>query len=186
MFFACGDSSETSESLTVAVESQDRIVSEDGELELTAGTIAIRSISLIGTERDVFLLGPIVLDLALPDQQAPIDAPVPTGEFTGLRIELAPPAEGGQMLDVQLQTLMGAESVRAVSELTMTGETFFPEGARILAEGDEVELLVTLTGMFFYLSPLTSAVDGVFHAGENERGSLSMDLIGMFDLHVLP
>ena len=40
--------------------------------------------------------------------------------------------------------------------------------------------------MFFYLAPVTGAVDGLYEAGENERNSLTMDLIGMFDLRVLP
>ena len=43
-----------------------------------------------------------------------------------------------------------------------------------------------LRGMFFYLAPLTDAVDGVYDAGEDDRDFLTMDLIGMFDLRVLP
>ena len=186
MLFACGDSSETSESLAVSIESQDRIVSENGELELTAGTISIRSVSLVGNDGAVLLLGPTVIDLAMPEQQVPIEAPVPTGEFTGLRIELAPPAEGAETLDVDLRTLASAESVRATSKLTFMGDTFFPEGSRMIAQGAELELHLRLTGMFFYLSPLTGAVDGLYEAGENERNFLTMDLIGMFDLRVLP
>ena len=186
MLFACADSSETSESLAVTVESQDRIVSENGELELTAGTLSIRSVSLVDSEGAVLLLGPTVIDLAMEEQQVPIEAPVPMGEFTGLRIELAPPAEDADTLHVQLRTLVGAESVRATSKLSFMGDTFFPEGPRTIAESAELELHLRLTGMFFYLAPVTGAVDGLYEAGENERNSLTMDLIGMFDLRVLP
>ncbi|MGD8317865.1 MAG: hypothetical protein PVH21_08500 [Myxococcales bacterium] len=186
MLLSCGDSAETPESLAIAVKSQDRIVSEDGELQLTAGTISLRSISLVTVDGPVLVLGPNVLDLSMPQQQISIDAPVPTGEFSGLRIELGPPAEGGKMLDVELRSLGGTESIRATSQLTMTGETLFPEGPRTITDGARVALQVNLTGMFFYLSPISDAVDGIYEAGENQRDFLTMDLVGMFDLRVLP
>jgi hypothetical protein len=40
--------------------------------------------------------------------------------------------------------------------------------------------------MFFYMSPITDAVDGLYVVGENGRDFLTMDLINMFDLSVLP
>jgi hypothetical protein len=90
------------------------------------------------------------------------------------------------MLDVELRSLGGTESIRATSQLTMTGETLFPEGPRTITDGARVALQVSLTGMFFYLSPISDAVDGIYEAGENQRDFLTMDLVGMFDLRVLP
>lgn len=186
MVLSCGNSSETSESLAVVVQSRDRIVSEDGEMELTAGTISIRSISLLSADGAVLLLRPSVLDLSTPNQQLPVELPLPTGEFTGLRVELGPSAGGDPMLDVELRALMGGDSIRATSQLTVSGDTFFPEGPRTLTEETKAQLQVTLTGMFFYLSPISNAVNGVYEAGENHRNFLTMDLVGMFDLRVLP
>ena len=184
---ACsGDSASQSELTAISVESRDRIVSENGELELIDGTLAVRSISLVGADGNVPLFGPTVIDLAATEQQAPFIGPVPAGDYTGLAIELAPPDGGTQMLDVELQTLTGAEQVRAVSPLTLSGTTQFPQGARTIQEAAELELHVNLTGMFFYLSPVSDAVDGRYEAGEDQRGFLTMNLVGMFDLHVSP
>ena len=68
----------------------------------------------------------------------------------------------------------------------MNGNSDFPEGARTVTEDSEVELHLLLRGMFFYLAPISDAVDGHYEAGENHRDFLTMDLIGMFDLRVLP
>lgn len=184
---ACGgDPASQSELTAISVESRDRIVSENGELELIDGTLAVRSISLVGADGNVPLFGPTVIDLAASEQRAPFIGPVPAGDYAGLAIELAPPDGGTQMLDIELQTLIGAEQVRAVSPLTLSGTTQFPEGARTIPEGAELELHVNLTGMFFYLYPVSDAVDGRYEAGEDQRGFLTMNLVGMFDLHVFP
>ncbi|MFZ1865521.1 MAG: hypothetical protein WAU39_14965 [Polyangiales bacterium] len=66
------------------------------------------------------------------------------------------------------------------------GDTFFPEGPRTIAESAELELNLRLTGMFFDLAPVTGAGDGLYQAGGNERNFLIMNLIGTFDLRVLP
>ena len=126
------------------------------------------------------------MDLSLDDQEVRLLSSVPPGSYTGLRIELAPATEGAEMLDVRVQSAMGQESVRAISKLTMSGTNDFPEGPRTIGETSEVELHLSLRGMFFYLAPLADAVDGVYEAGENDRDFLTMDLIGMFDLRVLP
>jgi hypothetical protein len=68
----------------------------------------------------------------------------------------------------------------------MSGNNDFLEGPRTITEASEVELHILLRGMFFYLAPLTDAVDGVYDAGEDHRDFLTMDLIGMFGLRVLP
>ena len=59
-------------------------------------------------------------------------------------------------------------------------------GDTAVTEDSEVELHLLLRGMFFYLAPISDAVDGHYEAGENHRDFLTMDLIGMFDLRVLP
>jgi len=184
---ACsGDSASESKLAAISVESQDRIVSENGELELIEGTLAVRSIALVGADGNVPLFGPIVIDLAASEQRAPFIGPVPAGDYVGLAIELAPPDGGTQMLEIELRTLIGAEQVRAVSPLTLSGTTQFPEGTRTIPEGAELELHVNLTGMFFYLPPVSDAVDGRYEAGEDQRGFLTMNLVGMFDLHLSP
>jgi len=79
------------------------------------------------------------------------------------------------------------QSVRVTSRLAMSGEPNFPEGARTIAKDSAVELRVSLQGMFFYLSPISDAVDGHYEVTQENGGNfLSMDLIGMFDLRVLP
>jgi len=183
---ACGDAASTGEPITVTIESQQQIVSENGELALTAGALAIRSVSLIGGPEDIHLVGPVTVDLSIREQALPLRSSIPPGSYTGLRIELAHASEGGHTLDVDLDSVTTEESVRAISMLAMSGDTSFPEGPRAITESSEVELHLQLRGMFFYLAPLHEAVDGVYEAGENHRDFLTMDLIGMFDLRVLP
>lgn len=88
--------------------------------------------------------------------------------------------------DVDLESVAAVDSVRAISTRVVTGDTEFPEGSRAVTEASEVDLHLLLRGMFFYLTPLSDAVDGVYTAGEDHRDFLTMDLIGMFDLRVLP
>jgi hypothetical protein len=183
---ACGDAASTSEPITVTIESQQEIVSEDGQLALTAGALAIQSVSLVGGTEDVFLVGPVTVDLSIREQELPLRSSIPPGSYTGLRIELAHAAEAENTLDVELDSVMTEESVRAISKLAMSADRNFPEGPRAVTESSEVELHLQLRGMFFYLSPLHDAADGVYEAGENHRDFLTMDLIGMFDLRVLP
>jgi hypothetical protein len=183
---SCGDTETGGEAIGMSIESQDNIVSETGTLELTSGTLSIQSVALTGDGGAVPLIGPVTIDLSLEDQELRLLSPVPPGSYTGLRVELAPATEGGEMLDVRVRSVMGQESVRAVSELTMSGTNEFPEGSRTIGEASEVELHLSLRGMFFYLAPLADAVDGVYEAGENDRDFLTMDLIGMFHLRVLP
>ena len=140
--------------------SQNEIVSENGALKLTRGALAIQSISLIGSDGNVPLVGPVTLDLAVHDQELPLQSVIPLGEYTGLRIELAPGAVGAETLDVDIELLTTEESVRATSRLIMSGDSNFPEGPRTVAEASEVELRVLLRGMFFYLSPISDAVNG--------------------------
>jgi len=90
----CGDPTAPPSQLATIVESQDRIVSENGELQLTRGTLAIRSISLIASDGNVPLLNSVTLDLAVHEQNLPLSAAIPMGEYTGLRIELAPGSGG--------------------------------------------------------------------------------------------
>jgi hypothetical protein len=182
----CGDATDGAETIAVSIESQDNIVSESGTLELTAGMLAIESVSLIGEAGNVPLVGPISVDLAVPDQELPLRSDIPPGDYTGLHIELAPAGDGAEMLDVRVRSVMTGEAVQAISKLTMSGDNDFPGGPRTIGDESEVELHVLLRGMFFYLAPLSDAVDGVYEAGENERDFLTMDLIGMFDLRVLP
>lgn len=185
----CGDSSSSSNDTTplvVFIESQDDIVSEDGALELQSGRLGIHSISLVGDEGAVPLLGPTTLDLALQTRELQIPQPIQPGSYTGLLVELAPSIESGLVLDAEIQAVSTGETIRAISELSMSGTTSFPEGPRTITEASSVELHLSLLGMFFYLSPVTGAVDGVYEAGESQRGFLTMDLVGMFDLRVLP
>ena len=172
--------------LPVTIGSQDAIVSEDGELELLTGRLQVVSISLIGEEGNVQLLGATTLDLSLELQEVQLSSPVKPGSYTGLEVELAPAAEGGLMLDSELRSITTGETIRAITELAISGATKFPEGARAVTEESTVELSLSLRGMFFYLSPTTGAVDGVYEVGESQEGFLTMDLIGMFDLRVLP
>jgi hypothetical protein len=183
---ACGEATSSSEPIAVTIESQESIVSENGELQLTRGTLAIQSVSLIGETADVPLVGPVTIDLSIRTQELPLVARIPAGSYTGLRIELAPEDKDANTLDVDLRSVMTQESVRAISKLAMSGDAGFPEGSRAVTESSEVELNLLLRGMFFYLAPLSDAVDGVYTAGENHRDFLTMDLIGMFDLRVLP
>lgn len=183
---ACGETSSPPPEITMFVESQDRIVSEDGELALDEGVLSIRSVSLIGSAGSFSLINPVAIDLALEEQQVELRSDIPPGDYTGLHIELAPPDDDGQTLDVRVQALVGGQSIQATSRLVMSGNAQFPEGARTITDDSDVSLRVSLTGMFFYLSPLTDAVSGRFEAGENHRNFLTMDLINMFDLRVLP
>ena len=183
---ACGATSTDATPITLSIESQDNIVSENGTLELTEGLLSIRSVSLIGTDGNVPLIGPVSVDLAVADQELQLVASIPAGDYTGLHIELAPSAAGAEMLDVQVRLVTTQEAVLATSQLTMNGNSDFPEGARTVTEDSEVELHLLLRGMFFYLAPISDAVDGHYEAGENHRDFLTMDLIGMFDLRVLP
>ena len=186
LWIGCGEATSASTLLATVVESQSEIVSEDGALKLTRGALAIQSISLIGGDGNVPLVGPVTLDLAVQDQDLPLQSAIPLGEYTGLRIELAPGAVGAETLDVDIELLTTEESVRATSGLIMSGDNNFPEGPRTIAEASEVELRVLLRGMFFYLSPISDAVDGHYEVVENGGDFLTMDLIGMFDLRVLP
>jgi hypothetical protein len=181
-----GDSTGSADSIALSIESQDNIVSEDGVLELIAGTLSIQSVALIGAEGNVPLIGPVSIDLAVSEHELPLRSDIPPGSYTGLQIELAPSANGAEMLDVQVQLQTGQESTRATSQLMMSRNNDFPEGARTIAADSNVELHVLLRGMFFYLAPVSDAVDGHYEAGENHRDFLTMDLIGMFDLRVLP
>jgi hypothetical protein len=183
---ACGETAGSAEQIPVTIESQDEITSETGTLALVAGTLAVQSVSLIAEDGSVPLVGPVTIDLSVADQELPLRSSVPPGSYTGLHIELAPTTEGSNMLDVQVRSVVTEESVRAISKLTVSGDNDFPDGPRTITETSEVELNVLLRAMFFYLAPLTDAVDGVYDAGENHRDLLTMDLIGMFDLRVLP
>ena len=187
---ACGDTTSGLEPILVTIDSQDKIVSEDGELELTRGTLSIRSVSLIGETEDfpeeVPILGPVNIDLSVAAHELPLVSRIPPGSYTGLRIQLAPDAMEANTLDVDLKSVTTQKSVRAISMLAMNGNVGFPEGPRAMTESSEVELHLLLRGMLFYLAPLSDAVDGVYVASENERDFLTMDLVGMFDLRVLP
>lgn len=181
----CGStSSDEATTLTVTIESQNNIVSENGVLELSAGTLTVESVSLIAGAETVPLVGPVTVDLSKPVQELPLRGPVPTGMFSGLRIVFAPPASGASMMDVDLRAAETGEMVRAISNLTVGGDTTFPEGPRLVGESSRVELHILMQGMFFYLAPLTDAVDGVFRANEAHQDFLTMDLVGMFDLRV--
>lgn len=184
----CGDGSPDPDAtpLPVLVISQDDIVSEDGVLALESGRLEIRSVSLIGDESKVQLIGGTTLDLGERSQEVGLSSPIVRGSYVGLFIELAPPSDAEHMLDVQLDSVSGSQSVRAISTLSVMGELRFPEGSRTIREQSTIELVVSLQGMFFYLTPLTSSVDGVYEAGEDARGFLTMDLVGMFDLRVSP
>jgi hypothetical protein len=186
MSASCGDTETGGEAIAMRIGSQDNIVSETGALELLAGALSIESVALTGEGDAVPLIGPVTIDLSLAEQELRLLSAIPPGSYTGLRIELAPATEGADVLDVRVQSVMGRESVRAISKLRMSGTNEFPEGPRAIGEASEVELHLTLRGMFFYLAPVADAVDGVYEAGENDRDFLTMDLIGMFDLRVLP
>jgi hypothetical protein len=183
---ACGETADNAEPIPVAIESQENIVSENGVLELTSGTLTVRSVFLIGASEEVPLIGPVTIDLSAPAQELPMTASIPPGAYSGLRIELAPASQGALTMDVDLRSTETEEAVRAISGLTMSGNNDFLEGTRVIDASSEVALHLTLSGMFFYLAPLTDAVEGVYDAGENHRDFLTMDLIGMFDLRVLP
>jgi len=185
-WISCGGNGSTASRISAIVESQDYIISENGVLELTAGTLSVQSISLVGAEGNVLLLGPVTLDLLVPEQQLELRSEIPAGDYTGLHIELAPTADGAQTLDVNLELVTTQESVRATTQLAMTGNVYFPEGARTIADGSALELRVLLRGMFFYLRPVSDAVEGHYVAGESERDFLTMNLVGAFDLRVSP
>lgn len=182
---ACGDESSAAETIAVTIDSQDNIVSENGPLELLRGALSIQSVSLVGGPEEVTLIGPVTVDLSIRDQVLPLRSSVPAGSYSGLRIELAPQPTGTNMLDVDLRSVMTEETVRAISKLDMSGNADFPDGARTITEASTIELHLLLRGMFFYLAPLSDAVDGVYEAGEDQRDFLTMDLVGMFDLRVL-
>ena len=183
---ACSDTSTDTERIPLAVESQDDINSENGQLRLRAGTLSILSVSLIGAESNIALLGPVTVDLAIPRQELSLSSSVWAGEYTGLQIQLAPAGGRGEMLDVEVSSVMTGEAVRVTSSLAMSGQVMFPEGPRTITEGSNLELRLGLQGMFFYMSPVTDAVEGLYIVGENGRDFLTMDLINMFDLSVLP
>jgi hypothetical protein len=185
-WIACGGTEGTPNPVSAIIESQDYIISENGVLELTAGTLSVQSISLIGAEGNVLLLGPVTLDLLVPEQQLALCSEIPAGDYTGLHIELAPTADGAQTLDVDLELVATRESIRATTLLLITGNRDFPEGVRTIADGSALELRVLLRGMFFYLRPVSDAVEGHYAAGESEREFLTMNLVGAFDLRVSP
>ena len=74
------------------------------------------------------LVGPVTLDLAVQDQGLPLQSAIPLGEYTGLRIELAPGAVGAETLDVDIELLTTEESVRATSGLIIEWQQQFPGG----------------------------------------------------------
>ncbi|MGB8328814.1 MAG: hypothetical protein WCE62_01705 [Polyangiales bacterium] len=186
LWIGCGNTTAPPSELATVVESQDSIVSENGELALTRGTLAIESIWLKGVGGEPQLLGPVTLDLAVVEQDLFLHMDIPPGEYTGLRIELAPSGEGGETLDVDVQSTVTQAAVRVTSRLTISGETYFPEGPRDIAEDSELELRISLRGMFFYLAPISDGVDGRYELDEeNGANFLTMDLINMFDLRVL-
>jgi hypothetical protein len=186
LWSGCGKTTSTPVQIATVVESQDQIVSENLELKLTRGTLAIESISLIGSDGDVPLIGPVTLDLVIQAQDLPLQLEIPPRKYTGLRIELAPATDGAETMDVDIQSVATQEAVRATSRLTMSGEVGFPEGLRSIAEDSEVEFHVSLRGMFFYLSPIEDAVDGHYEVDEESGGNfLTMNLVNMFDLRVL-
>ena len=183
---SCGDTGGSAEPIALAIESQENIVSENGVLELSAGTLTVQSVFLVGESEEVPLIGPVTIDLSVPSQELPLVTRIPPGAYSGLRIELGPASDGALTMDVDLRSTETEETVRAISGLTMSGNIDFPEGTRVIDPSSEVALHIMLRGMFFYLAPLTDAVGGVYDAGEDDRDFLTMDLIGMFDLRVLP
>jgi hypothetical protein len=183
---ACSDTSTDTERIPLTVESQDEINSENGQLRLRAGTLSILSVSLIGAESNIALLGPATVDLAIPRQELNLSASVPAGEYSGLQIQLAPAGGEGEMLDVEVISATTGDAVRVTSSLAMSGQVVFPEGPRTVADDSELELVLLLRGMFFYMWPMTDAVDGLYVVGESGQDVLTMDLINMFDLRVLP
>jgi hypothetical protein len=186
LWSGCGETTGTPSQIAAIVESQDQIVSENLELKLTRGTLAIESISLMGSDGDVPLVGPVTLDLVVQARDLPLRSEIPPGEYTGLRIDLAPATEGAETMDVDIQSVVTQEAVRATTRLTISGELGFPEGPRSIADDSEVELHVSLRGMFFYLSPINEAVDGHYEVDEENGGNfLTMNLVNMFDLRVL-
>jgi hypothetical protein len=100
---ACADTSSSGDPITVTIESHDNIVSETGVLELVSGTLAVQSVSLIGEDGDVPLVGPVTIDLSVADQELTLRSSIPPGSYTGLRVELAAAAEGANTLDVQVR-----------------------------------------------------------------------------------
>jgi hypothetical protein len=179
-------SGEGTNALPLTIESHDNLVSETGVLELGAGLLSIASVALVSADGNVLLIGPLTIDLAVPQQELTLPAGIPPGEYTGLQIDLAPASDGAETLDTQIRAVMTEEWVRASSKLVMTGSIGFPEGPRTIEEGSAVELHILLRGMFFYLAPLNDAVDGHYEAGENHRDFITMNLVNMFDLRVLP
>jgi hypothetical protein len=141
---------------------------------------------LIGAESNIALLGPATVDLAIPRQELNLSASVPAGEYSGLQIQLAPAGGEGEMLDVEVISATTGDAVRVTSSLAMSGQVVFPEGPRTVADDSELELVLLLRGMFFYMWPMTDAVDGLYVVGESGQDVLTMDLINMFDLRVLP
>jgi hypothetical protein len=79
----CGDSSVSSNAtrLPVSVGSQDSIVSEDGVLALESGRLEILSMSLIGEEVNVRIIGPTSLDLAAASQEISLHSPIEEGSY---------------------------------------------------------------------------------------------------------
>ena len=183
-WIGCSDPASAPALIAALVESQDNIVSEDGVLALTSGTLSVQSVSLIGSGEPVPLVGPVVIDLSVSNQTMRLLSDIPTGKYTGLSIELGPASEEAETLDVEIQSVEDRTSVRATSQLTMSGSIDFVEGTRAISEGSELELRLFLRGMFFYLAPRSDAVVGRCVAGEPDRGFLTMDLIGLFDLRV--
>lgn len=185
-WIGCGQTAGTPALISATVESQDAITSEDGVLTLTAGTLSIESISLLSDAGAVPLVGAASIDLLLPEQELELLSSIPSGEYTGLRIALAPAGNGAQTLDVSVELAMAQEPIRATTAITVSGDVNFPEGARTIAQDSTLELQVRLQGMFFYLAPVSDAVDGLYEAGEGQRDFLTMNLLGMFDLRVRP
>ncbi len=170
------------ETIAIFVESMDRIVSEDGESELLQGRLAIDAISLVGDGAEVRLLGPSVVDLAVGEARFGLRGEIPEATYSGLSLTFAPPDDVGDMLDVSLRHLMSGETVTARSRLEIEGGIEFPTGPRVIRSASEMELVLRLQGLFFYLNPFSDAVGGVYVLGEDERAFLSMDLVAMVEL----
>lgn len=164
------------------IESRDRIVSEDGELELLQGFLELESLSLYGREGEAHVAGPIRLDLGAEAIRAPASATVPQAGYEGVATRFAAPDDGSDMLDVRVRRNSDGAQVRVRSPLVLGGESIFPEGARLLGPAAPRVVRVRLTGLFFYLSPIHGAQDGVTAIDGGAGNFLGMDLVNLFTL----
>ncbi len=168
------------ETSSISVAAQDRIVSEEGSLTLLEGTVVVESVELLGPDSRHLWLSDTTLDLMEPTPSVPLDQDIPDGLYDRLGVTLR--AEGRDALDAQLEHA-DLGQVRVQCGVVIGGSVPLTAAIEIASGGPTPKLAINLTGLTFYIAPFRDAESGVYRrGGELQDEQLRLNLQNMWML----